>query len=52
MAGIPQNGQKRLILIVVPLLRIENVKERWVKKKKKKKKKIETYIQSIKIYVS
>ena len=37
MARIPQNGQKSLIFIVVPLLRIENVKERWRKKKKKEK---------------
>ena len=40
MAGIAQNGQKCLIFIVVPLLRLENIKERW--------KKIERYIQSIK----
>ena len=39
MAGIAQNGQKCLTFIVVPLLRLENIKERW--------KKIETYIQSI-----
>ena len=39
MAGIAQNGQKCLIFIVVPLLRLENIKERW--------KKIERYIQSI-----
>ena len=38
MAGIKQNGQKCLIFIVVPLLRLENIKERW--------KKIERYIQS------
>ena len=45
MAGIAQNGQKCLIFIVVPLLRLENTKERW--------KKIESYIQSIKnIYKS
>ena len=40
MAGIAQNGQKCLIFIVVPLLRLENIKERW--------KKIERYSQSIK----
>ena len=40
MAGIAQNGQKFLNFIVVPLLRLENIKERW--------KKIERYIQSIK----
>ena len=43
MAGITQNGQKCLIFIIfiiVPLLRLENIKERW--------KKIERYIQSIK----
>ena len=28
MVGIAQNGQKRLIFIVFPLLRIENIKER------------------------
>ena len=44
MAGIAQNGQKRLIFIVVPPLRLENFKKRW--------KKIERYIQSIKIYIS
>ena len=37
MAGIAQNGHKCLIFIVVPLLRLENIKERW-------KKKIERYI--------
>ena len=42
MAGIAQNGQKCLIFIVVPLLRPENIKERW--------KKIERYIQIIKIF--
>ena len=36
MAGIAQEGQKCLIFIVVPLLRLENIKER--------KKKIERYI--------
>ena len=40
MPGITQNGQKCLIFIVVPLLRLENIKERW--------KKLERYIQSIK----
>ena len=40
MAGIAQNGQKCFIFIVVPLLRLENIEERW--------KKIERYIQSIK----
>ena len=40
MSGIAQNGQKCLIFIMVPLLRFENIKERW--------KKIERYIQSIK----
>ena len=40
MAGIAQNGQKCFTFIVVPLLKLENIKERW--------KKIEIYIQSIK----
>ena len=40
MVRIAQNGPKSLIFIVVPLLRLKNIKERW--------KKIETYIQSIK----
>ena len=31
MAGIAQNGRKCLIFIVVPLLRLENIKERWKK---------------------
>ena len=44
MAWIPQNGQKPLIFIVVLLLRLKNIKERW--------KKIERYIQRIKIYIS
>ena len=44
MAGIAQNGQKCLIFIVVTLLRLENIKERW--------KKIEIYIQNINIYMS
>ena len=45
MAGIAQNGQKCLIFIVVPPLRLENIKERW--------KKTERYIQSVKnIYMS
>ena len=35
MAGKAQNGQKRLIFIVVPLLRIENIKERWEKENRK-----------------
>ena len=34
MAGIAQNGHKCLIFIVVPLLRIENIKERWGKNRK------------------
>ena len=34
MAGIAQNGQKCLIFIVVPLLRLENIKERWEKNRK------------------
>ena len=29
MAGIAQNGQIHLIFIAVPLLIIENIKERW-----------------------
>ena len=33
MAGIAQNGQKRLISIVAPLLRIEYIKERQKKQK-------------------
>ena len=44
MAGIAQNGQKCLIFIVVSLLRLENIKEKW--------KKIERYIQNINIYMS
>ena len=40
MAGIAQNGQKCLFFIVIPLLRLENIKEM--------EKKIERYIQSIK----
>ena len=31
MAGLAQNWQKRLIFIVVPLLRRENIKEEWKK---------------------
>ena len=31
MAGIAQNGQKRLTFIVVSVLRIKNIKERWKK---------------------
>ena len=38
MAGITQNRYKRLIFIVVLLLRVEKVKERWEK--------IGSYIQS------
>ena len=34
MAGIAQNGQKCLIFIVVPLLKHENIKERWKKNRK------------------
>ena len=34
MAGIAQNGQKCLIFIVVPLLRLENIKERRKKNRK------------------
>ena len=48
MAGIAQNGQKCLIFIVVPLLRLENIKER-------RKKKIERYKKYSKyknIYIS
>ena len=33
MAGIAQNGQKCLIFIVVLLLRLENLKERWKNRK-------------------
>ena len=33
MAGIAQNGHKCIIFIVVPLLRRENIKERWKKNK-------------------
>ena len=40
MSAIAQNGQKCLIFIAFPLLRLENIKERW--------KKVERYIQSIK----
>ena len=40
MAEIAQNGQKCLIFNVVPLLRLENIKEGW--------KKIERYTQSVK----
>ena len=32
MAGIAQNGHKCLIFIVIPLLRLENIKERQKKK--------------------
>ena len=31
MAGTAQNGYKCLLFIVVPLLRLENIKERWKK---------------------
>ena len=34
MAGMAQNGQKCLIFIVVPLLRLENIKERSEKNRK------------------
>ena len=34
MAEIAQNGQKCLIFIVTPLLRLENIKERWKKNRK------------------
>ena len=34
MAGIAQNGRKRLVFIVVPLLRINNIKERWKQNRK------------------
>ena len=34
MAGIAQDGHKCLIFIVVPLLRLENIKERWKKNTK------------------
>ena len=40
MAEIAQKGKKCLIFILVPLLRLENIKDRWEK--------IERYIQSIK----
>ena len=40
MAEIAQHVQKCLIFIVVSLLRLENIKERW--------KKIQRYIQNIK----
>ena len=43
MTGIAQNKHKCFISILVPLLRLENFKERW--------KKIEKYIQSIKKYI-
>ena len=39
MAGIARNGQKCLIFIVVPQIRLENIKERW--------KNIERYTESI-----
>ena len=31
MAGIAQNGCKCLIFVVVPLLRLKNIKEGWKK---------------------
>ena len=34
MAGIAQNEKKCLIVIMVPPLRLENIKERWKKNKK------------------
>ena len=34
MTGIAQNGQECLIFIVVPLLRLENIQERWKKNRK------------------
>ena len=43
MAEIAQNMQKCLIFIVVLLLRLENIKERWEK--------IKRYFQSLKIYI-
>ena len=48
MAGIAENWQKRLIFIVVPLLKFENIKEKDILKKKNRWKKIERYIQIIK----
>ena len=39
MAGIAQKRQKRFIFIVVPLVRIENFKERDKKQNKTKQKK-------------
>ena len=43
MARIAQNGLKRFIFIVVPLLRIENIKKIWKK---------EIYSKYKKMYVS
>ena len=34
MAGVAQNRQKHLIFIMVPLLRIEKPKERYLKNRK------------------
>ena len=34
MAGIAQNRHKCFIFIVVPLLRLKNIKERWKKYRK------------------
>ena len=34
MAGIAQNGHKCLIFIVVTLITLENIKERWKKNRK------------------
>ena len=35
MVWIAQNRQKCLIFIVIPLLRLENIKERWKKRLKR-----------------
>ena len=34
IADIAQNEHKRLIFIVVPLIRLKNIKERWKKNRK------------------
>ena len=34
MPGMAQNGHKCLIFIAFPLLRLENIKERWKKNRK------------------
>ena len=47
MADIEQNGQKCLIFIVVPLLRLENIKKRW----KKMERDIQSIIYNICIYI-